>query len=258
MYLLASVWAATKREDCKIGFIKGLNFVFAAQYPNGGWPQVYPLEGGYHDDITFNDDAMTRVLELLQGIVDRKPIFACLDESQRKRASNALDAGFRCVLATQVELNGKKAVWCAQYDPLTLKPSSARQMEPATLSGLESARLLKFLMTLSNPSPELRNSIQSGLAWLENAKITGLAKTKHNGKTGYEPNPASTEVYWARFYSLTTGKPVFPGRDGIIYDNFSEMAASNRVGYDFLTTLPGSIINNGQKKWQKMLAQSSQ
>jgi len=71
MDLLAGVWLATKREDCKAGFSKGLNFIFAAQYPNGGWPQVCPLEGGYHDDITYNDDAMTHVLELLQGVTDK-------------------------------------------------------------------------------------------------------------------------------------------------------------------------------------------
>jgi hypothetical protein len=47
---------------------------------------------------------------------------------------------------------------------------------------------------------------------------------------------------------------MFPGRDGVIYDSFAAMAAKNEVGYDFLTTLPGSIVNNGQKKWRKMLS----
>jgi hypothetical protein len=32
------------------------------------------------------------------------------------------------------------------------------------------------------------------------------------------------------------------------------MAARNQMGYDYMTTLPGSILNNGQKKWRKMLA----
>ena len=41
--------------------IKGLNFILAAQYPNGGWPQGYPLEGAYHDDITLNDNAMMQI-----------------------------------------------------------------------------------------------------------------------------------------------------------------------------------------------------
>ena len=110
MYFLANVWLATKRADCQAGFVKGLKFIFAAQYPNGGWPQVYPLEGGYHDDITFNDDAMTHVLELLHAIASNEPCYAFLDESQRQPAAAALAAGLRCVLKTQIVQNGKPTV----------------------------------------------------------------------------------------------------------------------------------------------------
>ena len=254
MHFLANVWYATKREDCRAGFINGLKFIFAAQFPNGGWPQVYPLEGGYHDSITFNDDAMTHILELLQAIKRNEPGYAFLDEPLRQKAAESLAAGIRCMLKTQDIQEGNKTVWCAQYDPLTLSPDQARKMEPATLSGLESAHILNFLMTITNPAPEIVASIESGLAWLEKAKITGLAKTKHEGKTVYKPNAASTEVYWARFYNLTNSRPVFPGRDGAIYDSFEAMAAQNRVGYDYLTPQPGSIVKNGQKKWRKMLA----
>ncbi len=253
MEFLANVWQATKREDCKQGFIKGLNFIQAAQYPNGGWPQVYPLEGGYHDDITLNDDAMTRVLELLQRITAGDASYAFLDEAQHKQAAEMLKKGLDCVFKTQIEVDGKKTVWCSQYDPLTLKPSSARKMEPATLSGLESAHLLKFLMTIPNPTPELVSCVESGLRWMDSAKITDVGTTNVNGKTIYVSDPASKEVRWARFYDLKTGKPVFPGRDGVLYETFAEMAAKNRVGYDYYTSQPGSILSTGQKKWRKLL-----
>ena len=88
----------------------------------------------------------------------------------------------------------------------------------------------------------------------EQAKITGLAKAKLNGKTIYETNAVSTGVYWARFYDLTNSQPVFPGRDGVIYNSFGAMSAQNKLGYDYLSTQPGSIVSNGQKKWRKMLA----
>jgi PelA/Pel-15E family pectate lyase len=254
MYFLAQVWFATKREDCKTGFLKGLNFILAAQYPNGGWPQVYPLEGGYHDDITFNDGAMTRILELLHAIKTGEPYYAFVDELLRQKVSVAWDAGIRCVLKTQITVAGKQTVWCAQYDLLTLQPAAARAMEPVTLSGLESADILAFLMTIRNPSPEIVASIESGLAWLQAAKVTGLARTKRDGKTVYDPDPNSTQIYWARFYHLTNGQAVFPGRDGVLYDSFNEMAAKNKVGYDYYSTLPGSIVNNGQRKWRKMLS----
>jgi PelA/Pel-15E family pectate lyase len=257
MDFLANVWLATKREDCRAGFIKGLNFIFAAQFPNGGWPQVYPLEGGYHDGITFNDDAMTHVLELLQGITMNEPGYAFLDETQRQQAATALDRGVRCVLQTQVAQNGKKTVWCAQNDSLTLQSANARKMEPATLSGLESAHILKFLMTIPNPSPEVVACIESGLKWFEAAKITGEMKTNEKGKSVFEPSASGSEVRWARFYNLTNSQPVFPGRDGILYETYDAMIATNRGGYDYYTSQPGSIVKTAQKKWRKMLAAAS-
>lgn len=256
MDFLAAVWLATKRDDCQAGFIKGLNYILAAQYPNGGWPQVYPLEGGYHDDITFNDDAMTHILELLQGVADKKKCYAFVDESLRQQAAKSLAAGLACVLKTQITVAGKPTVWCAQYDALTLQPGSARKMEPATLSGLESAHILKFLMTITNPTPETVSSIEHGLKWFDAAQITGIGTASVNGKSVYVSDPASTKVRWARFYDLKTGKPIFPGRDGILYETFEAMAASNKLGYDYYTSLPDSVIKNGQKKWRKQLASS--
>jgi hypothetical protein len=39
-----------------------------AQYPNGGWPQYYPLRTSDSRHITFNDDAMVRVMTMLDEI----------------------------------------------------------------------------------------------------------------------------------------------------------------------------------------------
>lgn len=251
---LAAVWRATGREDCRDGVRRGVDFILAAQYPNGGWPQVYPLEGGYHDDITFNDDAMTRVLEVLQDIAAAAPDFACVDGERKERAVAALREGLACVLRLQRTVNGRPAAWCAQYDALTLAPSSARKMEPAALSGLESARVLRMLMAVPRPDRELVAAIEGGLTWFEAAKITDLAKAQTAGKTIYVVDPASTEVYWARFYDLDTGRPIYPGRDGEIYASYAEMIAGNRGGYDYLTTLPSSIVRTGQKNWRKRLS----
>ena len=257
LYFLAYVQQATEREDCRAAFAKGLEFILSAQYPNGGWPQGYPLEGGYHDDITFNDDAMTRVLKVLHAVTSDDPAFGFVSASQRARAAAALERGIGCLLELQVEQDGRKTVWCAQYDPITLAPSQARSFEPASLSGAESARVLEFLMSIRNPSPELIAAIESGLAWFERVKVTGLKRTQRDGKTAFEADPASTEVYWARFYDLKTNKPLFPGRDGVIYDTYDAMAARNTTGYDYYSTQPGGVLNSGQKKWRKMLQQQA-
>jgi PelA/Pel-15E family pectate lyase len=250
MHFLANMWLATRREDCKAGFIKGLDYILAAQYPNGGWPQVYPLEGGYHDDITLNDDALTHVLELLQMIAANDPSCSFLEEPARANARRALGKGIDCVLAMQFVQDGRKTAWCAQHDALSLLPSAARKMEPAALSGMESANLLRFLMTFSDPSPEQVAAIEAGLAWLDRVKIAGLAPDRGEGK----PADPSGQFHWARFYGLTDNKPLFPGRDGVLYTSFEEMAANNKLGYDYFSTRPESILKSGSKNWRKMLA----
>jgi len=254
---LAAVWEATQRPDCRDAALRGFDFILDAQLPNGGWPQVYPLEGGYHDNITFNDNAMTNVLYLLQAAVGDDPRYAFIDGERKRRLAAALDRGVACVLEAQVVVDGRKTVWCAQHDPLTLEPTPARAFEPASLSGVESAHLVKFLMGIPRPSPEVIACIEAGLAWLESAELKGLAKVKRDGRTIYVADASSADVYWARFYDLASGKPMFPGKNGIVYGSFEEMAAANdKLGYDYYSTQPGSIVRNGQKKWRKRLQEA--
>ncbi len=256
LQFLAGIAQATGRDDCRASFNRGLDYILAAQYPHGGWPQVFPLEGDYHDDVTLNDDAMTRILELLEGIASGDGHFAFLDAAKRAEAAAALKRGIDCVMRIQVRQGDRLAGWCAQYEALTLEPAPARKMEPTALVSIETGNLLKILMRIREPKPELRASIEGGLAWLERVEISGLRKTKRDGKTVYVEDPASTETYWARFYDLADNRPLFPGRDGVIYDSFNEMARHNELGYDYYSTRPSGAIGSSQKKWRKQLAKA--
>jgi PelA/Pel-15E family pectate lyase len=260
---LARMHRVANRQDCKLAVEKGLEFILAAQYPNGGWPQVFPLEGGYHDDITFNDDAMVHVLEVLDKVRRRHGDFEFIPEVFRERCSESFERGIHCILATQQKSGNRPSVWCAQHDALTLKPSKARAMEPASLSGSESVGVLKLLMSIEKPTPSIIDAIEGGLEWFEKHRIQGPRPSKTPSKTSSNENlvsqdsdpsnDKSNEVYWARFYDLETNKPVYPGRDGIVYDSFAEMAKNNRLGYDYTTTKPLSLLGSGQKKWRKQL-----
>ncbi len=112
-------------------------------------------------------------------------------------------------------------------------------------------------MSVTNPAPDVVASIESGLKWLDAVKVSGETKTNDDGKKYFAASTAGSEIRWARFYNLTNSKPVFPGRDGITYDRFEAMAAKNKLGYDYFSSQPGSILKNGQKKWRKMLADRS-
>jgi PelA/Pel-15E family pectate lyase len=101
--------------------------------------------------------------------------------------------------------------------------------------------------------------IETALAWLDAHRIEGLRYTKNAaGKTDYVADPSSAEVYWARFYDIETGKPMFAGaQDGIVYDTYSEMAAKNKVGYDYLTTKPREVIEKEAVRWRKRSKQEN-
>src|SRR5258708_3340107 len=97
-----------------------------AQYPNGGWPQVYPLMGGYHDNITYNDGAMINILQLLRDVAENKAAFSFVPAKTQKQAADCVERGLACILATQLTAQGQRTVWGQQHDALTLKPASAR------------------------------------------------------------------------------------------------------------------------------------
>lgn len=252
---LAATRAATGDEKFGASALKGIDYLLEAQYPNGGWPQNYPVESGYHEAVTLNDNAMRHVMDLLLDIAGGEDVFTFVDTPRREAARAAVDRGIAWLLAAQVRIDGSPTVWCAQHDPLDLTPVKARAKEPPSLSGGESAEMVKFLMRRGPVTPEVIASIESAVQWFEGNRLIGLRKTRNDaGRTDYVPDPKSTEIYWARFYDLGTGRPVFPGADdGILYPSHTEMAAKNKVAYDFMSTRPRDLLEKEVNRWRKRL-----
>ena len=65
---LARVYAATGHARFADGARAGIDYLLRAQYPNGGWPQYFPLRDDYSRHVTFNDDAIVRVLTTLRDV----------------------------------------------------------------------------------------------------------------------------------------------------------------------------------------------
>src|SRR5262249_31355899 len=134
---LARVFDATKDDVYRRAFLKGLDYILQAQYPTGGWPQFHPPGTGYHRHITFNDDAMMRLMHLLREVAttDR---YGFLDAERRTDARRAFDRGVECILRCQIVVEGKPAAWCAQHDEKDYRPRPGRTYELVSLSGSES------------------------------------------------------------------------------------------------------------------------
>ncbi len=258
---LAKVYNASRVESYKEAFIKGLDYLFAAQYENGGWPQFYPLRRGYWDHITFNDNAMVNVLYLLQEVVDEKNYnYAFLDEEYRKKAGEAVRKGIECILGCQIKVDGKLTAWCAQHYADTLEPAPARSYEKISLSGSEGVGVVRFLMSIENPAPEVIEAVQAAVAWFDEAKLTGIVYEKKSDPSF--PNGFDYVVYedpnappiWARFYDIDTNTPIFSGRDGIIKYSMAEIEHERRANYRWYTDVPRKLLAEDYLVWQQKWA----
>jgi pectate lyase len=223
---LVRAFEATGDVQCRDAVIKGFDHILEAQYPNGGWPQFHPPGKKYHRHITFNDGTMVRLLEFLRDSRD----FKALDPDRHKKAAAAFARGVECILKCQIVIAGKPTVWCAQHDEVTFAPAKARDYELPSLSGAESAGIVRFLMSLEKPTPEEIRAVKGAVAWFNSAKITGYRYAKSGKDRVLEKQPGAPPL-WARFYDLDTGKPFFCDRDGIKKDSVDQIGAERRNGY---------------------------
>ena len=253
---LARVFTATGEPRFAAAFRKGLEYLLKAQYPNGGWPQFYPLRDGYWSHITYNDDAMIGAMNLLRDIAARARDFAFLTDAERAAARRAVDKGVECILKTQVTQNGKLTVWCAQHDERTLVPAKARAYELPSLSGSESAGIVEFLMGIERPSPAVVRSIEAAVAWFRASKITGI-RVVHQRAQGTPKGWDSVVVadpqappLWARFYELGTNRPIFCGRDSVVKYSLAEIEYERRNGYRWYVDRPAKLLEKDYPEWK--------
>lgn len=254
---LAAAARATREPRYHAAVERGVDYLLASQYPNGGFPQFYPLRKGYYAHITYNDGAMVNVLELLREIAAAREPFDILDAARRTRAADAVARGLDCILRTQVKQDGKLTAWCAQHDEHTLAPAWARAYEPPSLSGAESVGIVRFLMAVERPSPEIVAAIEGAVAWFRAVPIRGFRVAsipKPGGKpdTALVADPAAPPL-WARFYELGTHRPLYMDRDSKPLYDFAQVSYERRSGYGYHTTAPAELLARDYAAWRSRL-----
>ncbi len=184
---------------------KAINFILKSQYPNGGWPQRYPLMHDFskagHPDYssfyTFNDDVIwENVLFLIH----------CYETLGEQRFLEPILKGMNFYLLVQ----GKNGAWGQQYN-MKMQVSGARTYEPAAY--VPSYTLNNCLLCLRfyqyTGDRKFLAHIPDAIKWLEKVKLP--ASMTMDGRYTHP-----------LFVNPVTDKPIYVHRKGsnVIYGHY--------------------------------------
>jgi PelA/Pel-15E family pectate lyase len=248
--ILMKAYSETKNPDYLKAAEKGIRYLLAMQYENGGFPQYYPNKGLYRKQITFNDNAMINALTVLYNTAEGKNDFIAVDEKLKEQSKKAVKKGIECILKAQVLQNGKPTIWADQYNELTLQPDKARAFEPISLATAESVGVVRFLM-LQPVTPEIEKSVKSAVQWFTENDMEGYSYNvvKQNGKTVRVLAEDKNSVVWARFYDIHDNRPLFGDRDGSVKYNYNDVSEERRNGYSWFGDFAKKLIDKEYPKW---------
>lgn len=191
-----------------------LDALLRAQYPNGGFPQVweeprrpedfpvraagypqdwqrtYPGHGSYWFRYTLNDDLMPDVIHAF---------FLAEDVYGHPRYRQAMLKAADFLLLAQ--LPDPQPAWAQQYD-FDMHPAWARKFEPPSVTGGESQGILRILMEVYRRTGQRKylEPIPRALAYLKKSLLP-------DGRL-------------ARFYELRSNRPLYFTKDyQLVYDD---------------------------------------
>lgn len=226
----------------RAGVIKGVHYLLNAQYPNGGWPQIWPLEGGFHDSITFNDNAVAQAAMLLRDVAHGTDGFDFVPTELEVRAAEATKKAIDVILAAQVRYGGRVMGWPQQVEPMRLVPTSARNYEPRSVASGETTDILIFLMGEPNPTPEMKAAIRAGIEWLQSTRVYDKSFEMTDDGRKLIDKPGAGPI-WSRNYDIVTGRPIFGDKDQTIHDDVNGISIGRRNGYSWWIASPQQALD---------------
>lgn len=190
---------------------KALDFILLSQYPNGGWPQRYPLRYEFvHDGFadytsmyTLNDNAMSGIIRVL------------LDAFEQLGDERYLEAARRGGDFFMVSQGPEgQAGWAEQYD-MNLQPCWGRTHEPPSFMPRQTVNTLYSLAQLYLFTGDRRylRPFPAALDWLFESGL----RTTGNGS-----------VEFARLYEPGTNLPI----------KVEVLEERNHEGYDLYKFTP--------------------
>ncbi len=245
---LSEAYTRTKNETFKNSAEKGLQYILAIQNSlSGGW------RGWDIDAITYNDEIMTGVMNLMLDIKLKHENYTWVSEELYDKIVKSLDKAIKVTLKCQIEVDGVKTAWGQQHSHKTLRPMEARSFELPSITANESCDVLLFLMRIENPDQDVIDAVHAGVKWLEKAKLNGfkiervpLPRNQYiNKEYPYDLQvieDLQAKPIWARFYDIETNQPFLCNRDGIKVYNLNEVSPESRTGYAWYGYWPEPVF----------------
>lgn len=260
---LMGAFALTGDARYRTGAERGLDYLLGNQFSGcGGWPHTVPAQTAYQARITVADEVFSGPLTLLRRISEAKPPFDAFGAETRAKAAEALASGEACLLRLQVRQGERLTGWAGQYDPETFAPMGGRSFELPGIVSQETVEIVKYLMSIRDPSTEVIASIEGAVRWLKEVQINGVrletvpvedeaAYEYHNAKFDRRltPDPDAPPL-WARFHDLEDNTPVLANRDGVRVERYDQIHPERRTGYSWYGDWPAKLIAKDYPKWQ--------
>lgn len=247
-----------------------------------------PVTGiNYITNINFNDNAHTNILRLMRQIYQGDPLYAPLTTRKMQRAAKRIFyKGIQCILDCQIDgkyeqyvlletptgtiLGDRRvgdaplSIWCAQHNAKTLEPAQARAYEFPSYSGSETAGLLAMLMQVEPediPSEyptmwsDIQRSVKAAVAWLDEHRLLDQDfVTIYKDRKAVDRNVVEAKGnrnLWARFYELTTCRPIFGMYDFVRLYTLDEVSQERRMAYGWYSKNMERILERDYPKWIK-------
>jgi Pectic acid lyase len=196
--LLLRLYVEKRDAKYRPALDKAIQFVMESQYPEGFWPQRFPLQyefshhnlPDYTSYATFNDDVAGENIEFL---------LQCYQALGDPRVLDTIRRGMNAFLIAQQ--GPPQPGWSLQYT-LDGKPAAARTYEPKSLATHTTATNIGLLLRFYRLTGDTKYlaRIPEALDWLDGLKLPpGVAP---DGRT----HPT--------FIELGTNKPLYVHREG--------------------------------------------
>lgn len=256
---LVKVYHQTGSEIYAESALRGINYILENQNISGGW------RGADIDAITFNDDVMTGILQLLNRILKNRNIYPFIDDSTFLKIHLAFEKGIDCILRCQITVDGRLTAWCQQHSNEDYKPVWARAFEPPSIASSESVSVIRLLMEIEDPSEEVIRSVKSAVQWMDKVKINGIrienvAAEPISFKYHYSDfdrvivKDENAPPIWSRYYDLALEDPIFCTREKVITRNYTDLSRERRTGYAWFSYAPAPLIHTDFAKWSEKIA----